>query len=424
MVHVESWYTVRRTVGQHENCAAGTMATCTACTTAPQKQACSLRRYCTATDVHNFTSTSSWTHCIVSHVTRATARIWACSSATPSTGWVRVQAASRCTPHGALRSAPTTSLSCHCICHSFQELRDRNTGTQLAVAHITATADAHAPPRSPRPVVLLVFGEHAREVITSEVAVWLLRLLTDERSELFEWPELQAAIKRAASAATAISSRSSSSGAGDMPAAAAAAAGNWSEVTRAWAAELLTQLELQVVPLESLDGRQALEAGALCTRKTARGVDLNRCVGFCVGFCIGFCVGDHRIWWVGDTCLGPAIPPNSPPSNFPPAPSHTPTPTQAHLHTAHPAHLLPTCSNWPVGWRRALPADEQYGGPAPFSEPQSRLVRTAATGQSVTVLLFALCTVGVVLLHVVLCYAMLCVMLALPFSSLLLSLHL
>ena len=41
-----------------------------------------------------------------------------------------------------------------------------------------------------RPAVLLVFGEHAREVITSELALWLARLLVGEVSELLQWQEL------------------------------------------------------------------------------------------------------------------------------------------------------------------------------------------------------------------------------------------
>ncbi len=35
-------------------------------------------------------------------------------------------------------------------------------------------------------------------------------------------------------------------------------------------------LPAQVIPIENIDGRQAWEAGNLCLRKTAHGVDLNR----------------------------------------------------------------------------------------------------------------------------------------------------
>jgi hypothetical protein len=42
----------------------------------------------------------------------------------------------------------------------------------------TAGANAAAAAQAGKPHVLLVFGEHAREVITSDTALWLARVLT------------------------------------------------------------------------------------------------------------------------------------------------------------------------------------------------------------------------------------------------------
>jgi len=40
-----------------------------------------------------------------------------------------------------------------------------------------------------------------------------------------------------------------------------------------------------------------------------------------------------------------------------------------------PLHAL-TLRNWPYAWKKESASEEQYGGPNPFSEPQSRLVST------------------------------------------------
>jgi hypothetical protein len=121
-----------------------------------------------------------------------------------------------------------------------------------------------ATPRKSKPVVLFVFGEHAREVITSEVALWLARLLTDSKSSIYSWPELAAALQR-----TAAESSSSSSNSSHWPATA------WS-----WVQQVLQRLEVQVIPIEALDSRWLVESGELCVRKTSTNVDLNRSVWF------------------------------------------------------------------------------------------------------------------------------------------------
>ena len=41
-----------------------------------------------------------------------------------------------------------------------------------------------------------MFGEHAREIITSEVGLWLARLLLQDHRKVAEWPSLHAALER------------------------------------------------------------------------------------------------------------------------------------------------------------------------------------------------------------------------------------
>jgi hypothetical protein len=110
-----------------------------------------------------------------------------------------------------------------------------------------------APPRSHRkPVVLFVFGEHARELITSEVGLWLARMLVDNSSAVYEWPELAAALERAengSSSSSSSNSSSSSSGSRD-----------WPSVARGWVQEVLAKMEVQIVPIESLDSRRQVGA--------------------------------------------------------------------------------------------------------------------------------------------------------------------
>ncbi|WIA13569.1 hypothetical protein OEZ85_007136 [Tetradesmus obliquus] len=147
----------------------------------------------------------------------------------------------------------------------FRDVKEHHTRTVLPVAHITHGADA--PHRSHRkPVVLFVFGEHARELITSEVGLWLARLLVDNSSAVYEWPELAAAFERAENNTSSSSSNSSSSSSGR----------DWPSVARSWVQEVLAKVEVQIVPIESLDSRRQVEEGKLCVRKTARNVDLNR----------------------------------------------------------------------------------------------------------------------------------------------------
>ncbi|XP_066317675.1 uncharacterized protein [Miscanthus floridulus] len=80
--------------------------------------------------------------------------------------------------------------------------------------------------------ILLSFGQHGRELITSEVALHLLYILTEK-------PKI---------AGVDLSSFE----------------------------KLLENLVIKVVPMENMNGRKLVEEGELCDRRNGRGVDLNR----------------------------------------------------------------------------------------------------------------------------------------------------
>ncbi|CAL5024435.1 unnamed protein product [Urochloa decumbens] len=80
--------------------------------------------------------------------------------------------------------------------------------------------------------ILLSFGQHGRELITSEVALRLLYILTEKRK---------------------------------------IAGVDLSSFER-----VLENLVIKVVPMENLNGRKRVEEGELCDRRNGRGVDLNR----------------------------------------------------------------------------------------------------------------------------------------------------
>lgn len=62
-------------------------------------------------------------------------------------------------------------------------------------SHPTSYAAAGA---DTRPVAVLVFGEHAREVITTELGLWLSRVLLGEaNASVLAWPQTAAAFKEA-----------------------------------------------------------------------------------------------------------------------------------------------------------------------------------------------------------------------------------
>ncbi|KAL0326014.1 UNVERIFIED_CONTAM: hypothetical protein Sradi_5170700 [Sesamum radiatum] len=80
--------------------------------------------------------------------------------------------------------------------------------------------------------ILLTFGQHARELITTELALRLLSILSEEQF---------------------------------LP-----------NVDRSTLNRTLDRLIIKVVPVENLNGRKRVEDGELCERRNGRGVDLNR----------------------------------------------------------------------------------------------------------------------------------------------------
>lgn len=80
--------------------------------------------------------------------------------------------------------------------------------------------------------ILLSFGQHGRELITSEVALRLLRILCEE----YTLPKVDLVSLN----------------------------------------NVLEKVIIKVVPMENINGRELVEAGDLCERRNGRGVDLNR----------------------------------------------------------------------------------------------------------------------------------------------------
>lgn len=85
--------------------------------------------------------------------------------------------------------------------------------------------------------VLVNFGEHARELVTSEMALQVLQILAGERNI------------------------TSSPSKGD---------------DRQLLTNLLPLLVLKIIPMENVNGRVKVEGGDFCERKNGRGVDTNR----------------------------------------------------------------------------------------------------------------------------------------------------
>ncbi|KAG2498170.1 hypothetical protein HYH03_003926 [Edaphochlamys debaryana] len=133
----------------------------------------------------------------------------------------------------------------------FEELKEPGfeQSPSLPVATFTNTSVS----QSGKALAVLVFGEHARELITCEVGLWLSRVLVGDTAELFAWKEWAEAFQPLGVAPEAV-------------------AGTVAQ----WVRRILDGLVVKLLPVENVDGRQAWEGGNLCLRKTARGVDLNR----------------------------------------------------------------------------------------------------------------------------------------------------
>lgn len=73
--------------------------------------------------------------------------------------------------------------------HRYENIPDPETDTSLPVVTVTDFASGEAG----KEVVLLVAGEHARELITSEIVFWLGKLLSGKDDELADWAAVQTA---------------------------------------------------------------------------------------------------------------------------------------------------------------------------------------------------------------------------------------
>lgn len=166
----------------------------------------------------------------------------------------------------------------------YQDIPDPDHNSELSLPLVTVTDFKTG--EAGKETILLIAGEHARELITSEIVYWLYQVLAGKDAEFLSWP-----------AAASFASQRKKMGLG---------ASNLQE----WVQDLLKKVVFKILPIENIEGRKAVEKGNSCLRKTFSGVDLNR--------------------------------------------------------------------NWATEWRNVAADDESYGGPHPFSEPESRIVKLIA----------------------------------------------
>lgn len=115
---------------------------------------------------------------------------------------------------------------------SIETISAGNKGYEAELAVVTYCKGIKKANRNSKLRILLSFGQHGREFITSELALRILYILSDEEF----LPN--------------VDSRSLNS--------------------------TLDKLMIKMVPMENLNGRKLVEAGDLCERRNGRGVDLNR----------------------------------------------------------------------------------------------------------------------------------------------------
>ncbi|KAL3139931.1 hypothetical protein ABBQ38_004221 [Trebouxia sp. C0009 RCD-2024] len=171
----------------------------------------------------------------------------------------------------------------------YQDIPDPDHNSDLSLPLITVTDFKQG--EAGKEVILLIAGEHARELITSEIVYWLYQVLIGKDAEFLSWP-----------AATAFHTQRKQMrpGVGTL---------------QDWVQDLLEKVVFKIVPVENIAGRKAVEEGDTCLRRTFSGVDLNR--------------------------------------------------------------------NWGTEWKQKALDDEEYGGPHPFSEPESRIVKLIAESSPV-----------------------------------------
>ncbi|KAM1133021.1 hypothetical protein ACFX15_041598 [Malus domestica] len=111
-------------------------------------------------------------------------------------------------------------------------MKSRNKGYSAEIAIVTYCRRRQETDDQPKLRILLSFGQHGRELITSELALRILSILSKEQF----LPNLDPASLDST----------------------------------------LDKLLIKVVPMENLNGRRLVEAGDLCERRNGRGVDPNR----------------------------------------------------------------------------------------------------------------------------------------------------
>ncbi|XP_010683637.2 uncharacterized protein LOC104898281 [Beta vulgaris subsp. vulgaris] len=114
---------------------------------------------------------------------------------------------------------------------SIETIASENKGYQAQIAVVTYCRDRKEDDKS-KFRILLTFGQHGRELITSELALRILSILSEEEF---------------------------------LP-----------KMDRKSLNNTLDKLIIKVVPMENINGRKRVEAGELCERRNGRGVDLNR----------------------------------------------------------------------------------------------------------------------------------------------------
>ncbi|EXB56340.1 Carboxypeptidase A6 [Morus notabilis] len=115
---------------------------------------------------------------------------------------------------------------------TLETVKSRNKGYQADVKVVTFCRRRQESDDKSKFRILLSFGQHGRELITSELALRILTILSEEQF----LPDLDP---------TSLNST-------------------------------LDKFIIKVVPMENSNGRELVEAGDLCERRNGRGVDLNR----------------------------------------------------------------------------------------------------------------------------------------------------
>ncbi|XP_077220862.1 Zn-dependent exopeptidases superfamily protein [Tasmannia lanceolata] len=115
---------------------------------------------------------------------------------------------------------------------TMQTIRAGNKGYSAEILVVTYSRARREIDEHSKFRILLSFGQHGRELITSEVALRLLAILSEEHT----MPNMDPILLN----------------------------------------KTLDHLVIKVVPMENLNGRKLVEAGDICERRNGRGVDLNR----------------------------------------------------------------------------------------------------------------------------------------------------